>query len=205
MPSAFFYFNNFLKGLKMSTHKVKVLEEAFYKGAIRPVDSIIDYEGDKIPSWATLASGQASTVKTKLPIENPVKTSAKTGKNTGKSAPQLKTKGGFTTVPVKSEEQAAKNPATVITIENLPDDKKAELTARAIEAGITGDISSLTLEAFEAEILKRNEEKQLARLEELKAIAAEKNIEFEETEAPIAERIAELEEKINAQNGGAEQ
>jgi len=81
------------------------------------------------------------------------------------------------------------------------DDKKAELIARANEAGVTEDINTLTLEAFEAKMSKRAEEKQIAMLEELKTIAIEKNIPFEQKEAPIDELIKELEEKINTFEG----
>ena len=165
-----------------NTHKVKVLEEAFYKGGIRPVNSVIDYEGDTIPSWATLANGQASTVQGSFKIENPTPP-----KNTLK-APKIGNKNN-------------KNSQTIVTIGSLPDDKKAELIARANEAGVTEDINTLTLEAFEAKMSKRAEEKQIARLEELKTIAIEKNIPFEQKEAPIDELIKELEEKINTFEG----
>ena len=151
------FYLTFLKGLKTmsNTHKVKVLEEAFYKGGIRPVNSVIDYEGDTIPSWATLADGQASTVQGSFKIENPTPP-----KNTLK-APKIGNKNN-------------KNSQTIVTIGSLPDDKKAELIARANEAGVTEDINTLTLEAFEAKMSKRAEEKQIARLEELKTIAIEK-------------------------------
>lgn len=166
-----------------NTHKVKVLEEAFYKGGIRPVNSVIDYEGDTIPSWATLADGQASTVQGNFKIENPTPP-----KVTGKQA-------------ARSNNKNNKIPQTVIKIADLPDDKKAELALKANEAGITEDISLLTVETLNAEIAKRGEEKQIARLEELKTLAIEKNIPFEQTEAPIDELIKELEEKINTFEG----
>lgn len=37
--------------------KIKVIETAWYKKAILREDQIIDYDGDKVPVWGTLADG----------------------------------------------------------------------------------------------------------------------------------------------------
>ena len=38
--------------------KIKVIKTAFYNGAIVNVNDVIDFKGDKLPLWGTLASGK---------------------------------------------------------------------------------------------------------------------------------------------------
>jgi hypothetical protein len=130
--------------------KVKVIKKAWYDSKLLNEGEVIDFKGNKLPSWAESVKGQANNQK----------------------------------------------------VSELPEDKKAELLAKAEAAGVTGNVDGWNVTTLQAKIddaikAKETEAAKLAELKE-KAEGLGINVADEDTAETIEANITAKEAEITA-------
>lgn len=128
--------------------KIKVEQKAFYKKSLVQEGQIIDYEGDTIPSWATLADGEEikSVNKTPQPLTEPDEVQNEAPGNPTELEKKTEGEGEGTEEDIKAELETIKDLAVENDIwldipENIPEAEQIKLFKDAFqEKGINLDL-----------------------------------------------------------------